>query len=329
MSPIIGSGSILSFAAPTIHKIINAAKPNDNTDIITFTRTDINGNQKNIAKIIVKCRNTDYTVFQGVDYYEKWFSEEKKCRGNKIMDIFSKEQEVLDRGLEYLASVKNGAEFDLDKYEKLLDEYRRILKQLRRLTKISDRVSTDLYKKNLDLKDKINIDMLTGIFNNRYLMENLNRTISTIIRSGGGRLSVMMIDIDNFKKYNETYGQADGDICLKTVAQALEKATTRCDDFIGKYDEDEFVLVMPNTDRVKARFMANNILEKIRVLTIPHTDDKTTSHITVSIGITTGFIIKHTQDGVDLIKRANEAMYISKQDGRNRCTFLEFEDIKS
>ena len=245
------------------------------------------------------------------------------------MDILSKEQEVLDSGLEYLAAAKNGAEFDLDKYEKLLDEYRRVLKQLRRLIKMSDRVGADLYRKNLDLKDKISIDMLTGIFNSRYLLEILKRTISTITRSGGGRLSVMMVDIDNFKIYNETHGQANGDMCLITIAKALEEAITRCDDFIGKYDEDEFVLVMPHTDRVGARFVANKILDEIRTLDIPHTDDKTISHVTVSIGVTTGFIIKHTQDEMELIKRANEAMLISKQEGRDRYTFLELEEMKS
>ena len=245
------------------------------------------------------------------------------------MDILSNEQQVLDSGLEYFEAVKNGAEFDLDKYGELLEEYRQVLKQLRRLIKMSDRLSTDLYIKNQDLKEKINIDMLTGIFNNRYLRENLKRIINTITRSGGGRLSVMMIDIDNFKEYNETHGQDNGDICLISVAKALEKATTRCDDFIGKYDADEFVLVMPNTDRIGARFLANKILEDIRALVIPRADNNATSHVTVSIGITTGFIIKHTQDEMELIKRAEEAMYISKQDGRDRCTFLEFEEVKS
>jgi len=245
------------------------------------------------------------------------------------MDILSKEQEILDNGLEYLASVKNGAEFDLDKYEKLLDEYRRVLKQLRRLIKMSDRLNTDLHIKNLDLKDKVNVDTLTGLFNSRYLVAYLKRALSTMTRAGGGRLSVMMVDIDNFKEYNETYGQADGDICLVTVAKALEKAITRCDDFIGKFDDDEFVLVMPNTDRVGARFMANKILDEIRALAIPHAVDIPMSHITASIGVTTGFILKHTQEAMELIERAEEAMLISKQEGRDRYTFLEFEDVKS
>ena len=164
-------------------------------------------------------------------------------------------------------------------------------------------------------------DPLTGIYNRRYFDENLTRIIKTLSRSGGA-LSLMMIDVDNFKAFNDTYGHSEGDKCLKTIAQTLTKSVTRGDDFVARYGGEEFAVVLPNTRENGARLIANKLLENIRKCNIPHEKSCAADHITVSIGVTTG---KEGNLGSanDYIKRADEMLYMSKERGRDRYFFTE------
>ena len=243
-------------------------------------------------------------------------------------DIFAEEQKVLDSGFMYLEEVKVGAEFNIGKYEELLKEYRRLLKQLRRATKLADKTTSNLHEDNLDLTDKVHYDMLTGIFNRRYMEEALKRIINTITRAGGGYLSVMMMDVDFFKKYNDTYGHAEGDNCLKAVAAALAETVTRADDFVARYGGEEFAVIMPNTDENGARLLAEKILEAVRGKNIPHEKNDAAPYVTISIGVTTGYIDNYRQDGLNYVKRADEALYTSKEKGRNQYNFINFEEEK-
>jgi len=165
------------------------------------------------------------------------------------------------------------------------------------------------------------IDQLTGIYNRRYLDGSLKKIIKLHSRSGGS-LSVLMIDIDHFKKYNDTYGHDAGDECLRAVASALSQCVIREDDFIARYGGEEFTVVLPNTDENGAHMITEKMLEKMRECNIPHTTNDAAGYVTVSIGAATG-IINHLQDGSDYIKAADKALYESKRNGRNRCTFLE------
>jgi len=176
-------------------------------------------------------------------------------------------------------------------------------------------VSTPIIK----MLDKIHYDALTGIFNRRFLDENLNRMIRSLSRSNG-MLSVMMIDIDFFKRYNDTYGHTMGDNCLKAVASALSQCLTRADDFVARYGGEEFVIILPNTNETGARSIANKLLETIQELGIPHGKSKASNYVTISIGVTSG-IVNHLQSGEDYIQKADEMLYESKRNGRNKYTF--------
>ena len=240
--------------------------------------------------------------------------------------LFTEEQKIIDDGFSYLEEVKNGVIFDPDKYHELLKEYRRLLKHLRRSSKMADKQTSSLRETNLDLTEKINHDALTGIYNRRFMEDSLNRIIKSISRSEG-KLSVMMVDIDFFKKYNDTYGHVEGDSCLKAVAEVLAASITRADDFTARYGGEEFAVILPSTDENGARIMARKILENIRTRNIPHEKNKAAGCVTVSIGVTTGLTV-HTQSGVDYIKRADEALYMSKQNGRNRFTHITLKEIE-
>ena len=167
-----------------------------------------------------------------------------------------------------------------------------------------------------------NIDVLTGIYNRRYIEESLKRVINTVSRAGGA-ISFLMIDVDFFKKYNDTYGHGKGDSCLKAVANALAQSLFREEDFVARYGGEEFVVVLPYCDERGAHKVANRMLQNIRDCAIPHEKNEVASCVTVSIGVTTGNA-EHTRSENDYIKRADEALYMSKQTGRDKYTFVPF-----
>ena len=165
-------------------------------------------------------------------------------------------------------------------------------------------------------------DGLTGIHNRRYFEMTLQQIMNTLSRTQS-TLSVLMMDVDHFKKYNDTYGHAEGDECLKAIAKALGKTMQRKGDFAARYGGEEFVVVLPETDETGAKKVAEKILAAVRDLKIPHEKNDSGNGIaTISIGITTGNS-SVSQDSSAYLKRADEALYESKETGRNKYTFLE------
>jgi len=178
----------------------------------------------------------------------------------------------------------------------------------------------DLQNENL----KVYTDALTGIHNRRFFDKSMGRIISSLSRSGG-ELSLMMIDIDYFKKYNDTYGHGPGDECLIKVAGVLSDSVQRVDDFVARYGGEEFVAVLPNTGKEGAIAVAEKMLENIREANIEHKASEVSSHVTFSIGVTTGIVTQfHTID--NFLLSADDFLYKSKNDGRNRYTHGEIPE---
>ena len=171
-------------------------------------------------------------------------------------------------------------------------------------------------------EDMAKTDVLTGIFNRRYLEETISHIIKTFSRSNS-TLSLLMVDVDFFKKYNDTYGHNMGDACLKVVAEVLTESVSREEDFAARFGGEEFVVVLPFTDEKGAEIVANRILEGIRKRQIPHVTSDVAKMVTVSVGGTTSGV-KYTHSGTDYIKKADQALYMSKQGGRNMYSFLGF-----
>jgi diguanylate cyclase (GGDEF)-like protein len=172
---------------------------------------------------------------------------------------------------------------------------------------------------NAFIRAEVEYDALTGIYNRRFFDKNMKRIISSLSRSKS-LLSLLMIDIDFFKRYNDTYGHLEGDKCLKIVAQTISQSTTRADDFVVRYGGEEFVMTLPNTDEQGARLIAEKLLNNIRKCNIPHGQNDAADCVTISIGVTTGKVL-HTHSADDYIKKADELLYKSKQAGRNRYSF--------
>jgi len=163
---------------------------------------------------------------------------------------------------------------------------------------------------------KLYIDGLTDIYNRRYFNEAIERKMMTLSRAGS-TMTLMMIDIDFFKKYNDTYGHSLGDDCLRIIAGTLSRNLPRADDFIARYGGEEFVIVLPSTDEDGAHLVAERMLSSIRGCVIPHDTSEAANYVTVSIGVATG-MVKHTHIAGDFVDRADKMLYKSKHNGRNQ-----------
>lgn len=242
-----------------------------------------------------------------------------------MIDLFEREQVIYDCALKRIEEIEKGAEYSIQDFKALTKEYGVLLRQLRRVTKLSDRTTVNLNESKLDLLDKIHYDALTGIYNRRFIEENLNKIVKSASRVDG-TISVMMIDVDFFKKYNDTYGHSMGDECLKLIAGALKKSITRDEDFVARYGGEEFAVVLPNSSEEGAHAIAARILENVRRCNIPHEKSVAAEYVTVSVGVTNGRV-KKGQTGEDYLKQADEALYISKNSGRNKYTFTGFQEV--
>jgi diguanylate cyclase (GGDEF)-like protein/PAS domain S-box-containing protein len=192
---------------------------------------------------------------------------------------------------------------------------------------IAEAVATnDLQKSIENLEgqvDKIYIDPLTGIHNRRYLDDRAQPLFQLLSRSGS-LLSTMMIDVDNFKKYNDTYGHSEGDICLRNIAQALHRAVSREEDFVVRYGGEEFSVILPNTDTTGAQVVAKRILKEIRDLKIEHRKNEEHGIVTVSIGVVTGQA-EYPDTLEEYIRASDEMLYHAKHTGRNRYDFKRLQ----
>ncbi|MCL1892758.1 MAG: GGDEF domain-containing protein [Holophagaceae bacterium] len=174
-----------------------------------------------------------------------------------------------------------------------------------------------------DLLGQVHYDALTGIYNRRFLEENLYTIVNTMIRSHG-ILSVFMIDIDFFKKYNDTYGHGKGDECLKLVANTLSDSLKRTNDIVARYGGEEFVAVLPYAGESGAMEIANTLIDNVLALGIPHEKNTAADCVSISIGITTA-VVTQRLTAKAYLERADEALYKAKQDGRNRYYFLPLD----
>ncbi|MDK9705715.1 MAG: diguanylate cyclase [Desulforhopalus sp.] len=160
------------------------------------------------------------------------------------------------------------------------------------------------------------MDALTGIPNRRSFSERILAEFA-ICRKGDAELSVIMCDIDDFKKFNDYYGHIAGDECLRRVAKGIQESLKRPVDFCARYGGEEFVVVLPNSTLKGAVTVAERIRHRIEELQIGHLGSTTGGIVTLSLGIATSRIVG-ALSYEKLIKCADQALYIAKKRGRNR-----------
>jgi len=178
-----------------------------------------------------------------------------------------------------------------------------------------------LEQSNAELKKLSCLDGLTGIANRRRLDEFLRLECLRSARDGSP-MSLILIDIDFFKPYNDHYGHLAGDECLRRVARGLDEAVQRASDLIARYGGEEFAVVLPNTDLNGAKRIASELCEKIRSLAIPHEYSQAADIVTISMGVVSRVACENLSPA-DLINLADAALYEAKESGRNRYIVAE------
>jgi diguanylate cyclase (GGDEF)-like protein len=173
-----------------------------------------------------------------------------------------------------------------------------------------------LEEANQELHRLASIDSLTQVFNRRSFDERVNQELWRLVREKAP-LSLILIDIDRFKAYNDTYGHPAGDACLQKVAQAIGQAVQRPADLVARYGGEEFGILLPHTDSEGAVVVAERIRSQVRALDIEHVKSPINQRLTVSVGVTT-LIPRLDSTAEYLIQQADWALYEAKNAGRDR-----------
>jgi two-component system, cell cycle response regulator len=190
---------------------------------------------------------------------------------------------------------------------RLTGENRTLLETLRKK-------NVELEKHNTFLKNLSIRDGLTGLYNHRYFQEVLT---TELVRSRryDKCMSVIMVDVEHFKKYNDTYGHPVGDTLLITLARLILD-TLRASDTVARYGGEEFVLILPETQKEGALHVAENLRKRVQDHPFPGRDTQPLGGITISLGVAE-FPLDGT-DGSSIIERADKALYKAKESGRNK-----------
>ena len=208
------------------------------------------------------------------------------------------------------------------------------------------RVKTQLRVKALsdEVRRISTIDALTEVANRRAFDNQLAREWRRTLR-GSRPISLLMVDVDHFKLFNDRYGHPAGDLCLKGVASALREACLRPADFVARYGGEEFTLLLPDTPRAGAEIVGMRILAEVEKIALPHDASPTARHVTVSVGIssydeeTLGWIAAASEsrfmddslaafDTDMLIKAADTSLYSAKRGGRAQAWALDIADAE-
>jgi diguanylate cyclase (GGDEF)-like protein/PAS domain S-box-containing protein len=186
-------------------------------------------------------------------------------------------------------------------------------------------MEAELQRANRELTRMTVIDGLTQIANRRHFDNTLQSEWRRMTREGKP-LSLILCDVDFFKRYNDTNGHQTGDDCLKQVAACIAGNAKRVSDLAARYGGEEFAVILPATDSAGAVCVAEKIRRGIEDLKIPHVSSTVSSHVTLSLGVTSvmlpGGITPET-----LISLADEALYMAKEQGRNRWVKKGFGEV--
>jgi len=159
-------------------------------------------------------------------------------------------------------------------------------------------------------------DALTGLANRRYLDETLDNEWRRALRHETP-LTIMMVDIDFFKPYNDTLGHLKGDQCLKDIATAISSIAARSGDLVARYGGEEFLLLFPMTNAQQAQIQVERLMNAIKKIAIVHPCSSVSPYVTISVGVAT--TIPRLNDSISaFVRRADHALYQAKTNGRNQ-----------
>ncbi len=178
-------------------------------------------------------------------------------------------------------------------------------------------------KLKTDMLEKLAMqDGLTDIPNRRFFQERFSSELGRAQRSGHP-LSILMMDIDNFKSYNDNYGHGAGDDCLRRVAKTLQHNLERPMDLVARYGGEEFVALLPDTDAQGALHVGEKLRAAVEAVGLAHEHSDISRVVTLSIGVATSSPAQSPTDTQDLQQAADHALYLAKELGRNQVQASE------
>ncbi len=179
-----------------------------------------------------------------------------------------------------------------------------------------ENVNQTLKDANIQLETLSRVDALTGVANRRHFDDTLANYVSTMGRADV-KLTLILCDVDYFKNYNDAYGHQAGDACLQDIAKAIELNFSRAGDLVARYGGEEFAVILPNVDSETAVMLAERMRASIEALRLKHGDSSVAAVVTVSVGVVAQ-VLGRDMGAVDLIAKADAALYRAKDKGRNR-----------
>ena len=194
-----------------------------------------------------------------------------------------------------------------------------VFSSIRRQQQALEETTQHLKEANRKLEEASNTDSLTGLFNRRYFNRIYERELKRAKR-GGSYISFMMLDIDHFKSYNDTYGHIEGDNALKAVAKALQESLKRPGDYLFRLGGEEFGILIADSDPKNAKTMAQSLCSRIEALQIPHEGNSAGGFLTLSIGVAC-LVPAPAMDENVILSMADANLYEAKEQGRNGYIF--------
>lgn len=168
------------------------------------------------------------------------------------------------------------------------------------------------------LRKLVFLDGLTAVFNRRYFDQQLGTEWARSVRNGSP-LSVILLDVDFFKAYNDRYGHQAGDDCLRMIGMTLKSSLKRPADLVARYGGEEFGCILPDTPFDDAMALALSLEDKVRKLQIAHESSTVAKVVTISLGVASnGGTVTATDNCADLLKLADDRLYQAKHTGRGR-----------
>ena len=239
---------------------------------------------------------------------------ELKCFGSTHFDY------VFRPVVPELLLSKVGLFLDIHRERKLLDE---ITAELEAKTLEIEVLQNELEEKNQALELLSSLDGLTGLFNQRYFDDNLQKEWKHALRSSTS-LALLIVDVDFFRKYIDSYGHSAGDECLRRIALALYEALLRPVDIIARYGGDKFAVILPATDAAGAEQVARRMMDNVAGLQLVHDVSTFAGMVTVTIG-GAAVVPGKSQKSTVLIEAAAEFLNSAQKNGRNRYRIETFK----
>ena len=305
-----------------LYRSILNASPDD------ITITDLKGHILVISPAAKKMfgYEQDYNHFVGSKLFDYIIAEDReRARAN----IHSMVKDGYSGPNEYQGIRKDGSTFDIEVNSGLIQgANRQPAKMVFIARDITERKQAEAQIQQLIQLLEIekntaelnaNTDSLTGLANRRYFDDALEKEFNRLKRSGAP-LSLIMLDVDHFKKFNDRYGHLAGDNCLRQIGITLKTFIKRATDLAARYGGEEFVVVLAETDQPGAANLAEQIRKAIEALAIPHAESGVSAYVTVSLGVTT----VHTAllaAPEQVVALADDALYCAKNEGRNRISY--------